>query len=226
MHTFTLPARRSLASVIHDELERMILDGELAPGQQVNEKALADNNGLSRAPIREACRRLEQAGLVEIIVNRGAFVRKIPARDMRELCSIRLVLARHAGELAAERIGAAALQRLDQLIGRIEVEARARNLAEFAVLNQEFHAIIMEAAGNRRLNGIYTAINKELRLLRWRALNTAPELEEALAAHRAILGALRAHDPRQLADALEAHTRIANDRLLTSNLAEPDAPAN
>lgn len=217
MHTFTLPVRRSLASVIHDELERMILDGVLGPGQQINEKALAENNGLSRAPIREACRRLEQAGLVEIVVNRGAFVRKIPERDMRELCSIRLVLARHMGELAAPRITTSALKRLEVLIGEIEVQARARNLADFATLNREFHDIIIEATGNRRLGGIYTAINKELRLLRWRALNTAPELEEALAAHRAILDALVARDPRRLADALEAHTRMANDRLLKPN---------
>ena len=53
----------------------MILSGALKPGEPINEKALSDKNGLSRAPIREACRRLEQAGLVEIIVNRGAFVR-------------------------------------------------------------------------------------------------------------------------------------------------------
>jgi DNA-binding GntR family transcriptional regulator len=198
----------------------MILDGVLEPGQQINEKALAENNGLSRAPIREACRRLEQAGLVEIIVNRGAFVRKIPQRDMRELCSIRLVLARHMGELAATQITPTALARLEELVGRIEVHARARDLVGFAALNREFHDIIIEAAGNLRLGGIYTAINKELRLLRWRALNTAPELEEALAAHRTILEALLARDSGQLADALEAHTRIANDRLLKSNLAE------
>lgn len=219
MHLLTLPERRSLASVIHDELEQMILAGVLAPGEQINEKALAEKNGLSRAPIREACRRLEQAGLVEIIVNRGVFVRKLPARDVRELCSIRSVLARYAGELAAERITPAALERLKELVGQIEVEARARNLVAFATLNKEFHAIIMAATDNHRLNRMYAGINNELRLLRWRALNTAPELEEALAAHRAILAALAARDPKQLADALEAHTRMANDRLLRSVLA-------
>ena len=151
--TLELPERRSLASVIFEELERMILSGALKPGQPINEKALSDNNGLSRGPIREACRRLEQAGLIEIIVNRGAFVRRISHRSAAELCDIRVLLAGYAGRLAASRITDEQIAALTDLMKMIEAEIEAGNLTEFYRLNYDFHMTIIEASGNQRLAG-------------------------------------------------------------------------
>lgn len=196
----------------------MILSGALKPGDPINEKALADRNGLSRGPIREACRRLEQAGLVEIIVNRGAFVREISPRAARELCAVRMVLARYIGEQAATQITEPQLKQLRDLEERMEAEAKTKNLGAYSSLNAEFHKIILRAAGNQRLIDIYDGINKELRLFRWRALTVAPELGEALGAHRSILACLEARDPQRLAEAMEEHTRIANERLLEAGL--------
>ena len=58
--TFDLPKKRSLSDLVFEEIERLILDGVLKPGEPVNEKAFSDHNGLSRAPIREACRKLNR----------------------------------------------------------------------------------------------------------------------------------------------------------------------
>ena len=116
--TFDLPKKRSLSDLVFEEIERLILDGVLKPGEPVNEKAFSDHNGLSRAPIREACRKLEQAGLVEIVVNRGVFVKRISRRTAAELCDIRLVLATHAARLAAERINEGQLKVWSQTRGR------------------------------------------------------------------------------------------------------------
>ncbi len=104
LRVLELPERRSLATEIFQRLEHMILSGTLKPGQPLNEKALSDTNGLSRAPIREAIRRLEQAGLVETYVNRGAFVKEISPKSAADLCEVRVVLAAHAARLAATRM--------------------------------------------------------------------------------------------------------------------------
>jgi DNA-binding GntR family transcriptional regulator len=214
--TLELPERRSLASVIFEELERMILSGALKPGQAINEKALSDNNGLSRGPIREACRRLEQAGLIEIIVNRGAFVRRISRRSAAELCDIRVLLAGYAGRLAASRVTDEQIAALTDLMKMIEAEIEAGNLTEFYRLNYDFHMTIIEASGNRRLADLYAAINKELNLFRWRALKGGAELAEAATAHRSIVAALQARDADALVAAMEEHLRAANERLMQS----------
>ncbi|MDH4290619.1 MAG: GntR family transcriptional regulator, partial [Aquincola sp.] len=76
--TIALLQTSSLASVAQGELERMILGGELAPGAKLTEMALATRLGISRGPLREAFRMLEEAGLVRTEKNRGVFVRDIP----------------------------------------------------------------------------------------------------------------------------------------------------
>src|SRR5262245_432277 len=79
----------SLATVIQEKIERMILEGELVAGQHLNELALAQSLGVSRSPVREACRKLEQAGLVEIINNRGMFVRRVDLQQALDIYAIR-----------------------------------------------------------------------------------------------------------------------------------------
>lgn len=218
MKILELPERRSLADMIHDNLERMILSGELKPGEAVNEKALSVQNGLSRAPIREACRRLEQAGLVEIVVNRGVFVRKISRQAAAELCEIRILLAGRAARLTATRITEAETRQLVVLMEEIEQAIDEGRLSDFYALNGHFHTKIIEASGNRRLREIYEAINKELNLFRWRALRTSADLEEVLTAHRAIIATLLARDVDGFVAAVEAHLGNANRRLLEAGI--------
>ncbi len=216
MHTIKLPPRVSLPTVIFEELERAILNDELKPGEQINEKMLAERNGVSRGPIREACRRLEQAGLVEIIINRGAFVRKISSEYAEELCDIRVVLAVFAGQLAVKLIDDAQIEKLTVLMEKIENAAHAGRLSEYIKLNTEFHTLILAITGNGKLMEIYSGINKELKLCRWYAFTKDPDLEEALRAHRSIVEALSARDVAQISIAMEDHLKAANERLTTA----------
>jgi DNA-binding GntR family transcriptional regulator len=209
-----IPERQSLAMLIFEQLERMILSGILRPGEPINERALSESNGLSRAPIREACRRLEQAGLVEIVVNRGAFVRTITKRAAEELCEVRLVLARHAGRLAVECMSDADIGDLARIMSAIEAAIDRRDLPEFYRLNHDFHMRIIRGSGNERLAGIYEAVNKELSLFRWRALKGGIEHWEAATAHREIVEALEARNVEDLLEVVQAHLEAANRRLL------------
>lgn len=222
--TFDLPKKRSLSDLVFEEIERLILDGVLKPGEPVNEKAFSDHNGLSRAPIREACRKLEQAGLVEIVVNRGVFVKRISRRTAAELCDIRLVLATHAARLAAERINEGQLKVWSQLAGEIEKAATAHDLPAYYRLNQQFHLAMIEFTGNERLLQLYLAITNELNLFRWRALVSAPNLEEALPAHRRLVDAARKRDADRLSAEVRDHLMATNRRLLEAGLVHEKEP--
>src|SRR5512140_3605870 len=87
--TITLLQTSSLASVVQAELERMILSGDLAPGEKLTEMALAARLGVSRGPLREAFRMLDEAGLVRTEKNRGVFVRDLPVAAAVEIFDLR-----------------------------------------------------------------------------------------------------------------------------------------
>ncbi|MET1026043.1 MAG: GntR family transcriptional regulator, partial [Dongiaceae bacterium] len=80
---------RSLANVVQHEIERMIVDGELKPNERVNENALAQRLRVSRGPIREACSALAAIGLIEIVPNRGFFVRALSDEEALDLSEAR-----------------------------------------------------------------------------------------------------------------------------------------
>ena len=102
--TITLLQTHSLTTVVQGEIERMILAGELAPGAKLTEAALADRLGVSRGPMREAFRMLEEAGLVRTEKNRGVFVRDIPIDEAIEIFDLRATMDELGRPRLAERI--------------------------------------------------------------------------------------------------------------------------
>ncbi|NLZ41802.1 MAG: GntR family transcriptional regulator, partial [Comamonadaceae bacterium] len=114
--TIALLQTSSLASVVQSELERLILSGELAPGARLTEMALAARLGVSRGPLREAFRMLEQAGLVRTEKNRGVFVRDIPIDEAIEIFDLRAALDELVGRQLAARIAPAELKEVRAMV--------------------------------------------------------------------------------------------------------------
>jgi DNA-binding GntR family transcriptional regulator len=102
--TIALLQSSSLTSVVQQELERRIVQGELAPGDKLIEAALAESLGVSRGPVREAFRMLEEAGLVRQEKNRGVFVRDIPLAEALEIFDLRAMMDEAVGRQLAEHI--------------------------------------------------------------------------------------------------------------------------
>src|SRR5262245_45906427 len=110
----------SLTAIVRAEIIRMIENGTLLPGAWINEADLAARLGVSRAPIREACRGLEQSGLLNFVVNRGAFVREISRAEAAELYDLRSALFALAGKELAAVITAEQLQQLDEMLNGMD----------------------------------------------------------------------------------------------------------
>src|SRR4051812_31589945 len=99
--TIALLQTSSLTMVVQQEIEKMILSGEFAPGSKLNEAALALKLGVSRGPVREAFRMLDEAGLVRTEKNRGVFVRDIPIEEAVEIFELRAAMEEVVGRRLA-----------------------------------------------------------------------------------------------------------------------------
>jgi DNA-binding GntR family transcriptional regulator len=203
-----------LPAVIHQELEGMIVRGDLSCGERINEMALANRHGISRGPVREACRRLEEAGLVEFKINRGFFVREIVLADVLELYEVRAALFSHAGLLLASTVTGAQLAELEALHRRMEEAEAIRDMDVFYAMNREFHSRIMAFAGNRRLAAIYEGLDRELHIWRKRALILDGNMRASLMEHEYILEVLKGGNPTLIAQVLREHSLAGRNRLV------------
>src|SRR5918997_2461849 len=110
----------SLTTVLEREIESLILSGELPPGDRINEIQLAKRFGTSRGPIREATRSLEAKGLVEVVRNRGVFIRRLTTEEALEIYDVRSALFGLAGRLLAARMNDQMLDQLKKAVAEME----------------------------------------------------------------------------------------------------------
>ena len=220
----------SLASVLQHEIERMVISGELRPGERINEQQLATRFGVSRGPIREAVRGLEGAGLARAVTNRGVFVRQLSVTEVRELYDIRAALFGLAGRLMAERVTPAEVEALERMLVAMEEAAARRDFEAYYPLNLEFHGLIVDGSGNATLARQYRAFVKALNLFRARSLVQGGGLAVSNREHREMVAAIAARDPTWAQEAHWRHVAAAKDRLLAvvraQALSDNDASRN
>jgi phosphonate utilization transcriptional regulator len=194
--------QQSLTSLVQREIERRIVAGELAPGAKLNEAELAAAMGISRGPVREAFRALEQAGLVHTEKNRGVFVRQVSLEEANEIYEVRAALEGQIGRLAAKRATEAQLERLHGIVKRMHAAGRKRDPDAYFPLNIEFHEVLAEASGNRALATNYRRVVNELNLYRREAIKRNVDIiPVSTKEHEAIVEAVAKGDA-QLAERL------------------------
>ncbi len=207
----------SLSSVVQDEIEQRVLSGALEPGSRVNENGLAAELGVSRGPIREACRGLVEMGLLFVIVNRGFFVREVTRKEAVDVYDVRASLMRLAGETLASRITETQLAVLDALIADMDRAEAAGEFETFYDLNREFHDRIVDFAENDRLRALCDGLVKELHLYRQRSLLQGGGLNVSNDEHKDILKAFRSRDPARAGAAMERHIQAGKARFLAAS---------
>lgn len=196
---------RSLANVVQAEIERMIIDGELKPNERVNENGLSQRLGVSRGPIREACSALSAMGLIEIIPNRGFFIRALSNDEAQDLSEARAGVFGCMAMMLAERVTDAQIAILRALLQRMDEIVELGDVHVYYPVNLEFHKQIGQMAGNKRLELVYQSFVRELHIQRYRALASRDVLHISNAEHRAIVDALEARDPIRTLTAARSH---------------------
>lgn len=224
--TIALLQSSSLTTVVQQEIERAILVGEYAPGSKLTEAALALKLGVSRGPVREAFRMLEEAGLVRNEKNRGVFVRDIPIDEAIEIFDLRAVMDELVGRQLAANITPAQLKEIKALVDAMEKVVKTQDTYNYHLLNLKFHDRLVEMAGNRKLTEIYRKLIKELSL--FRRLNLADGWLMPISAneHRQIVKAITSGDPDAAGKAMFRHVIESKERTIDNDLRRQARVAN
>jgi DNA-binding GntR family transcriptional regulator len=204
----------TLTGVVQHEIERMILSGELKPGQRLNEKAVADKLSVSRGPVREACRALAELGLVYLIPQRGVFIQSVTRDDAVEVYDVRAGLTALSASLLAPVLTASMERQLDSYVGEMQEAAEKGDFSRFDHVNQEFHDFIVRSTGNSRLLRVYRAFVKEFHLFRVHGVVQSGALLESNEEHRQIVNALKSHNVDLSYETSFSHVSRGKERML------------
>lgn len=203
----------SLTRLVAESIEDMILGGELVPGSKLNEMALAQRFGISRGPLREALRTLEESGLIRQEKNRGAHVRKIALTEAADLYDVRAGLDATAGRLLAVRITPEQLRTMRNMTKAMQ-EVQADDVDRFHELNLSFHDCIVAMTGNPVLVEQYHKLCKLLALFRRHNLLAPMAIPRFAEEHSAIVDRLAERDAAGAAQALFDHAQGGKARML------------
>lgn len=225
--TIALLQSSSLTSLVQQEIERAILVGEYPPGAKLNEAALAERLGVSRGPVREAFRMLDEAGLVRTEKNRGVFVRSIPVAEALEIFDLRAAMDEWVGKRLATSITDAQLKEIKAMVVDMEKAVKVQDAQQYHVLNLKFHDRMVEMSGNRKLTETYRKLIKELSLFRRQNLADSKLMRTFLEEHKQIVKAIGSGDAQAAAQAMHEHVMQSRQRTIDNDRRqqlEPQAP--
>ena len=197
--------RHSLHRVVVDRLRNMIVEGDLAPGERIDEGALCEEFSVSRTPLREALKVLASEGLVELRPNRGTRVLALTATEVKDLFETVAGIERLAAELAAQRMSENDLEWLAKRQERLEALYEERRRREYFRLNHEIHNAIVEFSGNAVLLNTHSNLMARVRRARFMAILSEERWTEAIEEHRKIMDAFAARDAKFAGDLLFVH---------------------
>ncbi len=234
MHARTSRARHPAAvaiprSALYEEvatrLRERIFAHDFAPGQWLDEQALAAQYGISRTPLREALKVLAAEGMVTLKPRRGCYVTEVSDRDLDDIFPVLALLESRCAVEATLRAGPADLRRLEAVHEKLEAHASKGDIDRFFEANQEFHRLVMELAGNRWLTQVIQDLRRALRLARHHSLLARGRVQQSLTEHRAIVAAIRARDAECAGERMHRHLTEGRAAIAKVRAAEPATAA-
>ncbi len=198
-------SKRTIAAAVQDRIREAILARELASGSRIDQVQLAEDLHVSLVPVREALKKLEAEGFVEIIPRRGAFVTQTSIKDMEELYYARQLLEGQVAFHAAEQLTDQDLETLAELLPDMTAALEKQDILTFMERNRRFHFIIYEAGGNRYLTQMISSLWELAERYRYRYVFLRDQAPVIQAEHQAILEACRMRQKDQLRDAIVYH---------------------
>jgi DNA-binding GntR family transcriptional regulator len=207
-------ARKALHEEVADRLRVLIMQGDLQPGERLNERVLCERLNVSRTPMREAMKVLATEKLVELSPNRGAAVIRLSARDVMQLFEVMAALEGLSGELAAKHHTKAQLDEIRALHFEMLAAHARRDLPNYYRLNKSIHEAINQCAGNDVLVDTYRSVNTRIQHLRFKSNFVQEKWDAAVREHEAMLKALTERDEKTLRALLEQHLLNKRDAVI------------
>jgi len=194
---------------LHDELvgriRDMIIEGQLAPGSRIHEGQLGQALGVSRTPLRESLKFLASEGLIDLVPGRGAIVRALTPRDVRNMLEVLIALETLGGRLACRNATDAQIADVRKMHDRMMEFYNCRKRLEYYKLNQAIHTAIVTLSGNDFLAATHEAIQSRLKRIRFIGNEAPDSWGGAVQEHVEMIEALEQRDEDRLAEVVARH---------------------
>lgn len=199
---------------IEIELRDLILTMQIEPGLAISEASLIKRYGWGRTPLREACQRLAEQSLLQIIPHHGVVITSLNVFDFIEVMDAMAMVIGPSASLACKRLNEGDLQQLEQTLEQSKDAASAKDFASVATHDYEFHHILAVATGNRYLSQYLLHLHQvatRFNLASWRRDNNA---DDSLGEHYRIIAALSKGDETGVRDVMLEHIENARKRIM------------
>ena len=215
---------RTLPSSLHDDvatqLRNHIFDGQLRPGNFIDEVALCELWSISRTPLREALKVLSAEGLVRHEPRRGCFVNEVTEQDLDDIFPVIALLEGRCAFDATHRATPADVQALEVLHQQLRKHADAGRINDYYDANFAIHEAIIQLASNKWLAQTIADLRKILKLARLQQLHAPGRLKQSLKEHLAVFSALKAGDAAGADTAMRNHLLQQREALRELALAQ------
>ena len=197
-----------LRDVVFNTLREAILKGELKPGERLMEMHLANKLGVSRTPIREAIRMLEQEGLAVTIPRKGAQVAKMTEKDLQDVLEVRDALDALTVTCACERMTDAQFVELKEAMKAFEQATKTDDVRKIVEADEAFHDVIYAAAANPKLETIINSAREQMYRYRYEYVKNPSVYAQIIQEHKTIIDGFDRRDVEFLKDIM--HTHLSN----------------
>ena len=211
----------SLSAKVFHVIREDILSGRYQADEELKEKNIGEEMGVSRTPVREALRQLELEGLVYIIPNKGAFVEGVTLKDIKDIYEIRALLEGLCAGWAAKNITKEQMEEMEETIFLSEFHFSKENWDQILELDNRFHELVYEACASKELTRVLRDYHHYLQRIRKITLGQKERARASIDEHRAIADAIKERDSEAAEKSAKIHIRntISNmDKIGWENL--------
>lgn len=210
-----------LSEDIAESIKAAIIKGKFKPGEKISEGDLAESMGISRTPLREAFRKLENEGFIEIIPRKGAIVTEIDAREAYHLYEIKSTLEGLAARLAAANMKEKDLEKLKKVNDELKELIDQNDLEAFYKAHTRFHEGFVKLSGNKRLMQIISNLNDHFKRFGIVSLTLPGQYEKATKQHEEIIDAFRQGNETLVEERVKKNV-MTGGKVLIEHLAETE----
>ncbi|MDF2523239.1 MAG: transcriptional regulator, GntR family [Clostridiales bacterium] len=207
---------KPLRDVIFGTLREAIISGELRPGERLMEVQLSEKMGVSRTPVREAIRKLELEGLVDMIPRKGAHVAELSVKDIMDVLEVRASLDGLATSLSAQRITDEEINELKHVYSQFVNYVEKENLQGSIKKDVEFHDIIYHSSRNDKLIQISNNLREQIHRFRVIYLKGSGSSRELIKEHWEIIEAITSRDVEAAQRVAQKHIRNQEATIIKS----------
>lgn len=201
-----------------DVIERAIFEGTIKNGQRIIETGVAKKLGISKAPVREALKKLEGDGIVQLLPRRGYIVRPITLKGVNDFFDVMFILEPTVAKLALKKRNDSVRREVDRVIDEMKHSLREENHTRYLALNEEFHSYFYTLAENEWLTKICQMLRKQSRILRSLSLFTKDRFSSSLKEHLGIAEAYKKGNAALLVRAVKFHLEMFKENIMDADL--------